>query len=997
MRPQKNTWSSWIARLISLVAFGFCIFPIGIIPGYSPEAAQSSNRNFFEDLESAVEECPAGEKIIGRSFHLTQNGVYFRSLDQHETDPYHDLLLLVLAVGASLGIIIILLGVYSIRLRRARRDLRASRQRYQEMANLLPLAVFESDERGSLVFANQRAFQIFGYPENQLELGINVEEMTAPQDRERVRESIALALKDGNWEGNFTAQRQDGGTFPVQVRVTTREQDGRTIGLRGVVIDLTNQKETEEQLRSSEQRFRNIIEANPIGMHIYQLEGEDRLVFAGANPAADNILGIDHRKLVGKTIQEAFPGINETPMPEVYLRIARDGGYWHEEQINYRDKRISGAFDVHVFQVGEGVSAGMFLEITDRIRAAQAVRDGMERFESVINNTPAVAIQGFDREGVIRHWNRASQRIYGFSEQDALGKHIQDLMFTPETRGAFDKILEEIWQSGKPTQPREWQVTNDKGEERWVYSTVFPIFEQGEISEAFCMDVDITDRQIAEEELRNSEQRYRALFEKAYDAIFLETLDDKIVDANQRACELVGYTLEELKKMDVKELLLPDHPFPVVLEELKMYQGRVFEGVDRHKSGKHIPVEVSTTLINENLAISIVRDITERKHNEELLRKLNRSLRTISECNQILVRAVDENDLLDKICAMIHQNSGYRFVWVGYATPDHTIRPASYAGYEAGYLKKTRFLWGNKEDISNPMAKAIHTVEQVMVPDLGATELEKADWAVEAHKRGCAAILALPLFYDQEVFGTLGIYTSEQDAFDPDEIVLLKELADDLSYGIHALRVRADNRRANELLKRSAVELERAYDATLEGWSRALELRERETAGHSRRVVDLALRLGKQLGMDRNELLHLRRGALLHDIGKMGIPDHVLLKPGPLTAEEWEIMRQHPTYAYQLLTGISYLEQALQVPYGHHERWDGSGYPLGLKGEAIPLAARIFAVVDVWDALSSDRPYRSAWSSQEVYDYLKANAGILFDAQIVQEFIKIIQTGKEML
>jgi PAS domain S-box-containing protein len=196
--------------------------------------------------------------------------------------------------------------------------------------------------------------------------------------------------------------------------------------------------------------------------------------------------------------------------------------------------------------------------------------------------------------------------------------------------------------------------------------------------------------------------------------------------------------------------------------------------------------------------------------------------------------------------------------------------------------------------------------------------------------------------------------------------------------------------KAHTLLEKTNIDLAQAYDATLEGWSRALELRERETAGHSQRVVSMTLELSQAMGVADEDLVHIRRGTLLHDIGKMGIPDSILLKPSALTDDEWIIMKQHPLYAYQLLAPIPYLKPALDIPYAHHERWDGSGYPNGLRGEAIPLAARIFAVVDVWDALSSDRPYRPAWTEKAVIHYLKSQAGRLFDPQVVKKFLQIL-------
>lgn len=185
-----------------------------------------------------------------------------------------------------------------------------------------------------------------------------------------------------------------------------------------------------------------------------------------------------------------------------------------------------------------------------------------------------------------------------------------------------------------------------------------------------------------------------------------------------------------------------------------------------------------------------------------------------------------------------------------------------------------------------------------------------------------------------------------------------------------------------------ANEVVLAYDQTIEGWSNALDLRDEETEGHSRRVTDRTVTIAVAMGFTPDELVDVRRGALLHDIGKMGVPDAILHKPGPLDEDEWELMREHPGYAKRMLERIGYLGRALDIPYCHHERWDGSGYPQGLSGEEIPLSARIFAVVDVWDALSTDRPYRSAWSANQVREKLLAESGKHFDPQAVEEFLR---------
>ncbi|MBI5714650.1 MAG: HD-GYP domain-containing protein [Chloroflexi bacterium] len=192
-------------------------------------------------------------------------------------------------------------------------------------------------------------------------------------------------------------------------------------------------------------------------------------------------------------------------------------------------------------------------------------------------------------------------------------------------------------------------------------------------------------------------------------------------------------------------------------------------------------------------------------------------------------------------------------------------------------------------------------------------------------------------------------------------------------------------------LQRVNSELLVAYNATIEGWSRALDLRDQETEGHTQRVTEMALKLAAAVGVEETQLMHLQRGALLHDIGKMGVPDSILLKPGPLNEQEMGIMRRHPQYAYDMLTPIPFLRPALDIPLCHHEKWDGTGYPRQLKGEQIPLVARIFAVVDVWDALISDRPYRAAWPRDKVSEYIREQSGLHFEPRVVEMFLNMIE------
>jgi PAS domain S-box-containing protein len=270
--------------------------------------------------------------------------------------------------------------------------------------------------------------------------------------------------------------------------------------------------------------------------------------------------------------------------------------------------------------------------------------------------------------------------------------------------------------------------------------------------------------------------------------------------------------------------------------------------------------------------------------------------------------------------------------------------------------------------------------KSLYIPDVTALQDECARHSL-FFSEGFVSYYGVPLLNRGKIKGVIEIFHRTRFDADKDRREFLEALAGQAAIAI-------DNATLFEELQRSHMELTLAYEATLEGWAQALELRDFETKGHSQRVTELTVRLARALGVEDKDLAHVYRGALLHDVGKIAVPDHILLKPGALTPEEWVIMRQHPIFAYELLSPIAYLRPALDIPLCHHERWDGGGYPKGLKDKDIPLAARVFAVVDVWDALSTDRPYRRAWPQDKIRAYLRNQAGAHFDPKVVRVFLE---------
>jgi HD-GYP domain-containing protein (c-di-GMP phosphodiesterase class II) len=311
------------------------------------------------------------------------------------------------------------------------------------------------------------------------------------------------------------------------------------------------------------------------------------------------------------------------------------------------------------------------------------------------------------------------------------------------------------------------------------------------------------------------------------------------------------------------------------------------------------------------------------------------------------------------------------------------LNPHNYAleysvgrGFLTNAIERSRFLLG--EGIVGQQIMERRTIH---VPNIQAV-IENFIRADIFQNEGFATYSAAPLIARGEVKGVLEVYQRTPVERGTEWIEFLETLAGQVAIAI-------DNSQLFTNLQRSNLELSLAYDATIEGWSRALDMRDKVTEGHTKRVTEIAMRLARAMGMSEVDLVHMHRGILLHDMGKISIPDTILNKPSQLNAEEQKIMRMHPQNAYEMLAPINYLRPALDIPLSHHEKWDGTGYPRRLKGEQIPLAVRIFAVVDVYDALTSDRPYRKAWPKEKAIQYIMDEKGKSFDPRVVDVFMSL--------
>jgi PAS domain S-box-containing protein len=574
--------------------------------------------------------------------------------------------------------------------------------------------------------------------------------------------------------------------------------------------------------------------------------------------------------------------------------------------------------------------------------------------------------------------NPAFSAITGYSAEEGHGHNCRFLQCPhsdPITKQAIrDAISEQRVFKGVLLNQRK------DGTPFWNALAINPVFNsKGRLVNYVGLMTDVTARIQAEQKMAH----LAAIVESSGDAIIGKTLDGIITSWNFAAEQLYGYSEEEILGQPLALLLPPDR-----LNEISQIIGRLlqgehvqsFETVRRHKSGTLLDVALTVSQVRDadgyvTGAAVIARDISQRKQQEVQIEQHIQRIQALRTIDMAISGSLDLrvtlNVLLDQVTTHLNIDSAAILL-----LNPHTQR----LDYTAGRGFRTGALQGTHLRLGEGFAGIAALERRVVHVPVLQDEPGDLTRAPLLASEGFVSYYAVPLVVKGHVAGVLEIL--HRAPLHPDDAWLsfMETLAGQAAIAI-------DNAELFNELQVSNLELEIAYDSTLEGWSKALDLRDKETEGHTQRVAEATMTLARAMDIPDRDLIHIRRGALLHDIGKMGVPDSILLKPGALTEEEWVIMKKHPVFAYELLAPIPYLHLALDIPYCHHEKWDGSGYPRGIKGEQIPLAARLFAVIDVWDALSSDRPYRSAWDAAKVRDHIIQSSSSHFDPRVVQSFL----------
>ena len=488
-------------------------------------------------------------------------------------------------------------------------------------------------------------------------------------------------------------------------------------------------------------------------------------------------------------------------------------------------------------------------------------------------------------------------------------------------------------------------------------------------------------------------RHYERLIQTARDIFLLIDSAGNVVEFNESALATYGYSAEEMRSKNVRELRTQEanDSFLQDWQSADQAGGVLFETTHRRKDGTTFPVEISSRVIDidgKSYRQSSIRIITERKRLEDSLLRLTRVLSALQVAKGVLLKARTEDELFQDMCDSIVSAGGYRMANVGIAEQDEekSVRFVAIGGDDGGYLAEAGITWSDGVGGSGPTGTAIKSGE-IQVNQSFQTNERMTPWRAAALKQGFQASISLPLRDAGRVFGALTIYASQPDAFNSEEVELLRAFADDTSYGVSALRTRIK-------VATATAQLRDSMERTIGVLAEAMEVRDPYTAGHQFRVAQLARAIAQELGLPAEMAQGIYFGGLIHDFGKISIPAEILSKPGKLTKIEYDLIKQHSKVGSEIVRSVAFPWPVADMIRQHHERLDGSGYPDGLKGEAISAEGRILAVADVMEAMMSHRPYRPALGIESALKELGRGRGTSYDPAAVDACVALFRSRR---
>ena len=744
------------------------------------------------------------------------------------------------------------------------------------------------------------------------------------------------------------------------------------------------------RMQLSELRYRRLFETAQDGILI--LDGETGTII-DANPFFTENIGHDLHDLLGKTLWQtgAFADVEATQRAFIDLETK---GQIRLDDLLLRRKDgslMNVAFIGNVYDVG-GVRAYQcnIRDITARRHVEDAKSTAEAQCRALIENV-ADLIAVLNLDGTARFVSPSIRQIGGYEPSECIGRGFADFVEVDD-QPAARKLLETLAKSSGEPIRYQLRHRHKSGATIDMEGSIRYLPNKPNIHGILVTLRDVTTRNQREAELRTSKQIIEGLLNAMPVRVFWKNRNFVYLGCNAPfACDagfsdpqqLVGKDDEQMVWREQAERYRDDDRAVMESGLAKM----LIEEPQTTANG-----EVSTLLTSkvplhdmQGKVVGVLgtyMDITEHRQREITLMRKVRALKALSAANSALIHAKREEQLYRDMTRAVVE-SGYRMAWTGLVERGNgsRIRPVGVFGDDTDYVSAMKVNWDDSEFGRGPTGQCVRSGQPVVSRDI-RSDPSMAPWRNKALAAGFAAAAAFPLKDGGQAFGTLTIYSADTSAFDEDELALLSGMADDLAFGVLILRARVAS--ATNLKR-----LESSMESTVAALAATVEIRDPYTAGHQRRVADIAVNVGALLGLSDHRLRGLKFAATIHDIGKLSIPAEILSKPGKLTTIEHELIKAHAEAGFEIVKDIDFPWSVAEIIRQHHERLDGSGYPRGLKGEQILLEAKILTIADVVEAMSSHRPYRPAKGVEAALDEITQGRGSLYDAEVVDACLRL--------
>jgi len=915
-------------------------------------------------------------------------------------------------VGLLAFSLIVISWLWALRrtVKRQTEELRASEEKYRLLIQNAAEGVIVISA-GEIVYINQQGKDLLGIQEDESERQFKLSEIIPEEDLLRVRHQYAASIKNGISPLLITTRILKGKdeTCWMKTSLVKMDWEGKPAVLC-FFTDITEEHLADDKIRASEEKYRLLFAKSPIGLFYY----DNNLRITSTNEVMCQILRTDRESLEGYDLNL----VEDTRvLPALRAVLEHEEGYYEGPFTSIGELAPKEIYILmhtmplfnEKFEYKGGIA--QVEDLTEQVKNEHRIQNLEERFLKAFYTTPDSVNINRLKDGVYIDCNRGFIELTGYSRDEIIGVSSLSINIWahPEDRAKLVKGLKE-----------KGEVKNLEAEFRMKNGRIITGLMSASIIELdgeqciLSITRDITDIKKAQNEIKVSEERYRTIFDSVpvslWEQDFLPVFDlleklraEGITDLSRYMDEHPEFVEKAVKTVNVRDMndesvrifkartkaelftsidtLFAEESYTSFRNELQaiwdkkpLYNG---ETINQTLDGKPITVNVLFRIPEKredfaHIFVSIM-DISAQKAAEEQVKRQVQYLAALRAVDMAISASMDLPIVLRVLLNQVQQQLKIHSASILLFNPvTQKLEYAAGSGFKSRAVENTNLALGES------YAGRAALERRIVAADDLATRFSQI--TTEGFKEdGFTDYLGIPLISKGVVKGVLEIFNKGKLPQDEQWMSLLDSMASQAAIAIDNASLFNEAQKAN-------TNLRHAYDATIEGWARALELRDGDTEGHSERVAALTLQLARMVGIKESELVDLRRGALLHDIGKMGISDSILLKPARLTEDEWVIMRTHPTLGKEMLESIEFLRNSLDIPWCHHEKWDGSGYPRGLKGTEIPLMARVFSVIDAWDALRSDRPYRKGVSDEEAWEVIKENSGKAYDPEVVEKF-----------